>query len=267
MNSPRVSVITAAYNAERWLEECLASLSQQTFGDWEAVICDDGSTDGTWNVMEAFARKEPRLRLLKNERNLGNGPSSNRCLEVAGGEFVAIQDADDVSSPDRLAAQVDFLDQHPEFAFISSGMFLFDDRGTYAQRHPNKAIPTRWDFLFSTAFFHAPTMFRTQCLKALGGYRVAKETKRGLDYDLLMRLYATGFRGKNLNACLYGYRVGAETYGRRKFHYRIDEMIVRYKGFRALKLFPWALPFVIKPLVAGVLPLSSIARIRRRWGR
>jgi len=267
MPPPRVSVVIAAFNAGRWLDACLTSVRQQTFRDWEAIICDDASTDDTARLLAECARGEPRLRILKNEVNLGNAATINRCLDAASGTYIAIQDADDVSLPDRLAVLVEFLDRYHMLAFASSGMFLFDDRGTYAFRQPRRALPTRWSFLYSTPFFHAPTMFRRGCLKAVGGYRQARETRRGLDFDLFMRLYAAGFRGGNLPACLYGYRVGPEALRRRRYRFRIDETIIRYKGYRALRLFPWALPFVPKPLLAGAIPLATMARIGRQLGR
>lgn len=89
----------------------------------------------------------------------------------------------------------------------------------------------------------------------VNGYRVSKETRRGQDYDMFMRLYAMGFCGCNISDVLYGYRVDKNTLSRRKFEYRIDECIIRYKGFKSLGLLPKGLLYVLKPIAAYVIQI------------
>ncbi len=257
-----VSVIVAAHNSREYLEECLASVDAQTYEDWELICCDDASTDGTWELLQRRAAIDPRIHLARNEQNVGAGASRNRCAAMAAGEYIAIQDADDVAESSRLQRLVEFLEGNPDIDFVSSAMYLFDDHGTYGEtRKPER--PRRRDFLSGNPFCHAATMFRRDALMQVGGYRVAPETARGHDYDLFMRLYALGSVGHNLQEPLYGYRLGRIGLGRRRYRYRIHEAIIRYRGFRALGLLPMGLPYIVKPLMVGVIParlMRSLAR-------
>jgi glycosyltransferase EpsE len=257
---PKVTFVIAAFNCAATIRHCFESLFLQSFQNWEAVVCDDHSDDGSWEQLCRISRAEPRIITLRNPRRLGAAATRNRCLEVAQGEYVAIQDADDVSAPHRLAVQVRHLDAHREVAFVSSGMFLYDERGTYGYHTPRVLVPNRTDFLRGLPFCHAATVFRRDVLNAVSGYRVARDTMRGHDYDLFMRLYAAGFVGHNLPDYLYGYQQGPGAYARRAVGHRINEAMVRYKGFRGLGLLPWGLPFVLKPVLVGLIPNAL-----RKW--
>lgn len=260
IDPPIVSVIIAVYNAEPYLDECLESLVAQTFDDWEVVACDDASTDQSWLKLQRWTRQDSRIRAVRNDFNQGPAATRNRALDLCRGTFIAIQDADDLSFPERLRSQVGYLEVHPECAFVGTGLTLFDEHGEYGRRIPSPAPPRSRDYLTGIPFCHATTLFRREALEAVGGYRIAWETRRGQDYDLFMRLHAGGFQGHNIPLCLYRYREGQAAYQRRKFRYRIGEMIVRYKGFKKLDLLPWAFPFVLKPILAGLL-----VRRPRKW--
>jgi glycosyltransferase involved in cell wall biosynthesis len=259
---PRVTVVIPTYNVAERLDECIESIVKQTFQDWEIVACDDASTDGTWEKLRRWAEKEPRIRLLRNERNLRAAAARNRCLEIARGEFIALQDADDYSAPGRFAKEIEFLEAHPEYAFVGPAMACFDERGVW-QELVQKAVPSRWDFILRPPFNHAAVMFRKPALDAVGGYRVARETARGQDLDLFMRLYAAGFKGYNLRETLYYYNEDRANFSRRKYRYRIDEARIRYRGYCAMGIMPWALPGVLKPLAVGLIPTQLMRRLKR----
>ncbi len=93
---PRVSVIMTAFNAAGVIGNAVESLTRQTFTDWECIICDDASTDNTWATIQDLTKKHTNCKVLKNEKNLGPASSRNRCVEIARGEYLAIQDADDL---------------------------------------------------------------------------------------------------------------------------------------------------------------------------
>ena len=111
----KVSIIMGAYNCEETLEDSINSILNQTFTDWEFVICDDASTDNTLQVLEEYKRKYPdKFVILHNEKNLMLAGSLNRCLEYAEGEYIARMDADDIAVNTRLEKQVRFLDDNPK---------------------------------------------------------------------------------------------------------------------------------------------------------
>jgi glycosyltransferase EpsE len=257
---PLVSVIVAAYNAEKHLEECLISLTRQSYANMEILVCNDCSSDHTLEILSRYAEKDQRIRVLSNPVNLQAAASRNRCIGQSRGRYVMIQDSDDVCEQNRVERLCDSFSKDETVQFVSSGYYLFDGEGIYKTIVPSIGVPQKEDFLFSLPFCHAATMFRADCLKKVGGYRVSKETRRGQDYDLFMRLYAAGYRGKNIDDILYGYRVDQDAVSRRKFRYRLDECRIRYRGFKELGLLPKGFPYVLKPIPAYLLQLFQNRR-------
>ena len=114
----KVSVLMPVYNTdEKYLRESIKSILEQTFTDFELLICDDGSASSPRETAESFS--DPRIKFLQNERNLGVSATRNRLMATAVGEYIAWQDADDISMPDRLGRQVLFLDENPDFSGVS----------------------------------------------------------------------------------------------------------------------------------------------------
>lgn len=138
--NPLVSVVVPAFNAEGTIARCLESLAAQTLSDWEAVVVDDGSTDGTADAVEAFAAHDPRVRLLRQE-NLGSGAARNAGVATARGEFLAFVDADDAVEPDMLEALVQAARAHDaQIAVCQADRLLFRD-GKLVQKLGELALP------------------------------------------------------------------------------------------------------------------------------
>jgi glycosyltransferase involved in cell wall biosynthesis len=111
-NMPLVSIITPVYNAAPWLPETFASVCAQTFTDWEQILVDDGSTDGSLDMIEATAAEDPRFRWLRTSGRQGPAVARNTALEAARGRFIAFLDADDLWHPEKLARAVDWMTTH-----------------------------------------------------------------------------------------------------------------------------------------------------------
>lgn len=258
----KVSVIMGAYNVAALdiFPQAVESILFQTFRELELIICDDGSTDDTWQYLEEFARRDNRIRLIRNRQNEGLAASLNRCIALAQGMFIARQDADDLSVPTRLEKQIAFLERHPEIDFVGSNCDLFDGGGIWRNRRfPER--PGSKDFLFTLPFIHGSLVFRRE---ALCTYKVSRKTLRTEDYELLMRLYAQGKQGANLPERLYLFQEDRAARKRRKFRYRIDEARVKWDGFRELGLMPGALPYVIKPIIVGMIPQTVLMRWKKK---
>lgn len=254
--SPKVSVITGAFNIKRSEADlAIKSIIDQSFTDFEFIVCEDGSSNDTWSILQRWAKKDSRIVLLQHKENQGLMISLNDCLTVAKGEYIARMDLDDYCFPDRLEKQVKALDTHDEYDIVTSNSVLFDD--DHMRPYGERLVPERpmkQDMLFSSPFLHGGAMMRKSALDRVDGYRVAKETWRAEDYDLWMRMYAAGSLGYNIQEPLYAIREDKRAYSRRKYKYRLQEAIVRYKGFRALGLLPKGTPYIIKPLIVGVIP-------------
>lgn len=261
----KVSVIMAVYNTgnREIIERAIDSILNQSLKELELIICDDGSTDGTYNLLVEISNKDNRIILLSNRKNMGSSVSRNKCLAITKAEFIAIMDADDYSDEKRLEKQFEFLMNHHEYAYVGS-------RGQYFNNIGEKNTETYWfcelpqkeDFLFTLPFVHASLMFRKQALLAVKGYREEDEVTRSEDYDLLMRLYAIEYYGANLKEVLYFIRLDKATYKRRKYRYRLNECKVKYKGFKDLGLMPKGLLYAIKPLVVGLIPINLLNKIK-----
>ena len=257
MNAPKITVILGIYNCAETLAESIDSLLAQTYNDWNLVMCDDGSIDETYEVAEKYRSDYPdRIKLIKNERNMGLNHTLNRCLELADGEYIARQDGDDISLPSRFEKEAAALDAHPEIAVVSTAMSYFDENGTWGQNHPIE-FPQNNDFIDGTPFCHAPAMVRREAYMKVGGYTVDKKLLRVEDYDLWVKMYALRYRGMNLSEPLYAMRDDRNAYARRKFKYRINEFHVRIKAAKMLKLPFKAYICAFRPVIVGLLPTSA----------
>jgi hypothetical protein len=201
---PRASFVLAVRDGEPHLRESLESVLAQTFADFELVVVDDGSSDGSREIVRSY--RDPRIRLLENGRGLGLAPSLNRGIREARGELLARQDADDVSEPERLARQVAHLDAHPEVALLGCAAREVDSRGRHLRdvALPRDAAAIRWAMLFSCPFVHTAVVFRRSALERVGPYD--ERFSYSMDYDLWLRI-AREFPVANLPEPLVRYRV------------------------------------------------------------
>ena len=214
---PKVSVILAAYNAQQYLREAITSILSQQFGDLEFLIVNDGSTDDTREIIQSFP--DPRIRFIENRTNVGLTRSLNRALAKAQGEYIARQDADDISEPNRLAEQVAYLDRHSDVTLAGTWFTVIDSNGSLVRRSslPSSDLDIRWDMFFSCPFVHGSVMWRhTPVRQQVGMYD--ERLCYSQDYELWTRI-ASHFRVGNVEAFLLRYREHAQsmtaTYGDR----------------------------------------------------
>lgn len=264
---PEVSIIAGAYNLANCysFHQSIQSILDQTYTDFEFILCDDGSTDGTWDMLKEYAQKDERIKLLKNEVNLGLAATLNKCIQHSRGKFIARHDCDDYCDKDRLLKQTQYLKGHPEIAMVGCNAYLFDQNGVWGERKYPQNVQNK-DFLFTSPYQHGSIVFRRSALLKAGGYRVAKETYRAEDYDLFMEMQ-TFCKGANLQEFLYYFCEDENAQKRRKYHYRIDEARVRLKGYKKLGLMPLGMIYVIKPLVVGLIPVATLNKLKDRYCR
>lgn len=249
-----ITVIMGIYNCAATLGESLDSLFAQTYTDWELVMCDDGSTDDTYKIAQIYQNAHPeKIKLIKNDRNMGLNHTLNRCLAVASGEYIARQDGDDISAPTRFEKEVCAFTNHPDISIVSTAMLYFDENGVWGSSKP-VIFPQNEDFINGTPFCHAPCMVKRQAYTDVGGYTEDPKLLRVEDYDLWVKMYAKGYRGMNISEPLYSMRDDRNAYSRRKFKYRINEFRVRIKAAKKLHLGAHAYIYAIRPILVGILP-------------
>lgn len=250
----KISVIMGVYNCGQTLAEALGCLVKQTYESWQAILCDDGSTDNSIEVIQKFIFQYPdKFLLLKNEKNMGLNYTLNRCLEFADGDYIARMDGDDLCSATRFEKEVQVLNSNPDIAIVSTDMEFFDEKGVWGRTH-TKRIPEKRDFLKGTPFCHAACMVRREAYLSVGGYSIDSKLLRVEDYHLWVKMYQKGYRGINIQEPLYQMRDGRDALARKKFKYRVNEAYVKLYAVRHLNLPRISYVYVIKPILIGLLP-------------
>ncbi len=248
----KVSVIMGVYNSDiLWLKRAVNSILNQTYQNLELIICNDASTNGISNYL--FSIQDDRVLILSNDRNSGLAFSLNKCLQAVTGEYIARMDDDDISETTRIEKQVEFLNLHQEIDIVGTALWLIDGDNVWGEDYL-KEHPQKEDLLFGVVHAHPTIMVRKEIYDAVNGYRVLKKTQRTEDYDLYMRMYAIGARGFNIQEKLLYYTQSRETLSKRKFKHRIDEVACRFEGFQKLGLYPKGYLYLLKPIVAGLIP-------------
>ena len=207
MGTPAVTVLMPVFNAEAYLAEAVESILAQTFTDFEFLIIDDGSSDKTPDILEDYARKDARIRLLGNEQNMKIAASLNKGLSLAAAPLIARMDADDISLPDRLEKQVAFMREHPDIIVCSGGLSTFgaQDEICLPLAAEHEAICVK--LLFVNSINHPVTMYRRDQICAYaGGYDSSMPPAE--DYDLWARLSKNpAVRFANIQDHLYRWRI------------------------------------------------------------
>lgn len=203
MTAPSVTVLMTVFNAGSYLDAAIRSVVEQTYRDWEFVIVDDASTDGSAAVSEAWAKRDGRIRVIHNAVNKGQTPCLNQGLREARGPWIARQDADDLSLPKRLARQMAACDG---LALLGTNGWIIDatGRATGLLDAPLSHESITWTSPFLNPFMHTAVLAKTAVIRdELGGYD--ENFYIAQDYDLWARLIAR-HRAANLPDRLVCYR-------------------------------------------------------------
>ena len=217
---PLVSVIMSVFNGEQYLKSCLDSILEQTYSNFEFIIVNDGSSDGTFSILEGYT--DPRIKLIDQIENTGLTCSLNHAILECDGEFIARQDSDDISERGRLKAQLEYLGTHPGTAAVGTWALQIDEDGDEIGLLKRETEPAMIGLRMAheNQFHHGSVMFRRSALEFVGGYR--EHFKYAQDYDLFLRL-ALKFDLANLPAPMYRKRhtpdaVSIVHSGRQKFY-------------------------------------------------
>lgn len=255
MEAPSVSILMGSYNPRdpMVLRQAIDSIITQTWTDWELLICDDGSDEPYAGYIRDLAALDPRIHCIRSDKNRGLAHALNMCLCHSRGEWVARMDDDDISEPDRLEKQVQFLSRNKAFAWVGTQALLFDKNHVWGIA-VRPAQPTTYDYLKFSPFIHPSVMFRRNVLEQTGGYLVSTLTARCEDYELFMRLTAAGHCGYNLQDTLFRYREDPTALHKRSLRNCFFEAVIRFNGFRSLNLLcAKNIPYVVKPLAVYIL--------------
>ncbi len=241
--NPKVTVLMPVYNAEKYLREAIGSILSQTWSDFEFLIINDGSTDHSREIIRSF--DDRRIRLVDNPSNIGVTKSLNRGLQMARGEFIARQDADDISYPDRLARQMIFLNQNQDVVLLGTRARAINADGKPLNiifRFPVGSLAIRWYLMFENPFIHSSVVFQRRVIcEKLGGYN--ETFLRTQDFELWSRL------GRNYNVD------------------NLPNILVdhRFEYGSEVSLLPIGLPLIKKLIYENLKAFLQCSSISERW--
>ncbi|MBO9732627.1 MAG: glycosyltransferase family 2 protein [Chitinophaga sp.] len=203
INTPLVTVFMPAYNGEAYIEKAIQSVLDQSFTNFELLIINDGSTDRTLEIIRKFT--DPRIRLVHNDGNKGLTFTRNRGIEEAKGQYIAILDCDDIAMPDRLKAQISFLDSNPDIALCGGQAITIDESGKETGNlnviAGDKNISP--ELVFHNTFINSSLIIKRSAMLEAGGYRDFSPAE---DYELSYRI-ALRHPVANLKEVLVAYRL------------------------------------------------------------
>ena len=206
----RVSVIIPCYNAERFVEKAVRSIMEQTYHNLEIICCDDCSSDSTLAILKKLSAEDERIQIIKHSENKQLIYTLNELVEIAGGEYIARMDADDISLPERIEKQLDFMQKNPEIDFCGCNAWHINENDKVIGK---SILPESYDdikfFLpFYSTFYH-PTVFAKAAVLKENPYD--KEFIHAEDYELWCRLiFEKGLHASNMHERLLKYRINPQ---------------------------------------------------------
>ena len=203
MTTPLVSILMPIYNTAPYLREAMDSMLSQTFTDFELIVLDDCSPDNAEEILATY--NDSRIVRYKGEKNVGLSNVLNKGIDMARGKYIARMDSDDISMPNRLQVQVDYLEQHPEIDLVSVGMQLFGAKEEVWIREQNPE-KVKINALFHSPVLHASSVWRKESFER-HSLRFCQDMVPAEDYDLWVRALLKGLKLVNLPEVLYQYRI------------------------------------------------------------
>jgi glycosyltransferase involved in cell wall biosynthesis len=186
-SSPRVSILMPVFNAGKFINKAVASILNQTLQDFQLIIIDDASTDGTYELIQAFS--DSRIQLVRKTKNTGYVDSLNMGLALTTGKYIARMDGDDISLPHRLEKQIDILESDESLGICGSNYQVIDEEGTLnpQKNWPGNSLPAFWELLWENPIAHPTVVMRTEVLRQYG-FQYNTEKHPAEDYDLWCRM-------------------------------------------------------------------------------
>lgn len=208
MNQPLVSVLVPCYNVEKYVEESLRSILNQTYTNLEIIAIDDYSKDNTVEILQKLAKEDNRIRIVKNEENLKLIKTLNKGISLCNGDYIARMDADDISFPNRIAEEISFLEKNRDYDFVSCQFYTFRTERPFKRslhHNPTTDEELRAFLLFKSGICHPAVMIRKRVFTELG-LKFEGEYLHVEDYALWSKaIYLTKLA--NINKPLLLYRI------------------------------------------------------------
>ena len=255
---PLISVLMPVYNGMPYLPLAVQSILKQTFTDFEFIIVNDCSTDNSLQYLEVIKNTDNRIRIVKNEKNIGLTQSLNKGLEIASGKYIARLDQDDIAYPDRFEIQVAHLEKNLDIGLLGSCCDIIDENGIVKNSKMKELndLRIRWKMLSKNPFVHSTIMFRKQIIRE---YALKYESKFGEDYNLWGKMVNCS-KARIIPEKLIAYRFHANNFTHKNNHFQVEALKTfsytnfnQYIGFMSLN--DWS---TFQPVLKGNLTAKTI---------
>lgn len=229
---PKVSVLMPGYNAEKYVGESIQSILDQSFKDFEFIIIDDCSKDKTWEIINDFAKKDDRIVVFKNEKNLGIAENRNKLISKANGKYVVWQDADDISLPERIEHQYNFMESHLDVGISGGWLQFFNEKGNITiQKYDSNDHNLRKNIFKFSPIAQPASVIRKEVFNKVGNYDTTLRQAEDLDMSFRIGQY---YKFANLQEVLVKYRRHGDSVSFNKIKENIrDTAIVRHRAVQS----------------------------------
>jgi glycosyltransferase involved in cell wall biosynthesis len=256
----KVSVLMPAYNAEKYIDEAIQSVVNQSLKDWELVVVNDGSLDGTWSKIQVWMSKDRRVKGFNNDKNIGLCRTLNRGIAMCSYEYIARLDSDDCMLETRLQMQSDFLDSNIGVGIVGGGMYVCDE---YMYSKNERGYPLSHETILSKLFYYSPfchpaVMYRKSKVIEAGLYNVVMSPAE--DIDLWFRLLKVT-KGANLDEVLIKYRILSSSESQSKA--RFQEFKTLYTRSKAVFEYGYQTSFPV--VFYNLAQLISMFLLPQSW--
>ena len=251
------------YNGEKRISKAIQSIINQTYTNWELIICDDGSTDNTYLYLQKKYRNNPQIKILSLSANSGLAAALNKCLTNATGTVIARMDDDDWSHPNRFEKQIEYMKHHPEYSIIGTSINYFDEKGVYGTCVLDEKEKSKRDIYKGDVFVHPTVIIKKDALLSVGNYTDSPKTLRCEDYELWCKLYDCGYIGINMPDVLLDYYESRESISRRKRIY-LYKLALRKLYWRRRFEQPFYMDYyAFREILISMIPTSLVSIMRR----
>ncbi len=257
-----ITVIMPVYNAEQFLESAVKSILSQTFANFEFLICDDCSSDDSGRILQVFANQDQRVKLCRNNKNIGVVATLNRLLTLASSPYIARMDADDIALPDRLEKQYRFMQTNPHIDIIGGQLEIINETNDTIgyRRYATDSVTIKKNALCANPLAHPTVFMKKKLFDTLDGYRDIPGCE---DYDLWLRAIKNGAKLANHPDVLLRYRISSGQIKQRNMKTSLYSTISLQQKYLFLREFfsLKALFFNLTELVLLIFPNSFLLQL------
>ena len=258
-----ITVLMSVYNDSLYLKEAIESILNQTYSDFEFLIFDDASTDGSSEILKHYTKQDSRIKLITNPVNRGLGYNLAQGIKLAQSPWIARMDADDLALSNRLQLQLDYVKAYPETDIVGSCAIDIDSQGAFLSQ---RKVPIQHqqirNLIWTNPFIHGTVLFNRAAILKVGSYSPALAKRQ--DYDLWFRCAQANLQFANLSRSLIKYRFTDNTLQRNDLGVALVHLKVGWLGCWKVKAAPIAYLGVTKQLLIVLLP-PSLRLLAYNW--